>query len=55
MRRRETARAARIASILATLPAAKREEVLAAFETLLDVCLNIEEQDGRTVPAKAVV
>ena len=55
MRRRETARAARIASVLATLPTAKRKEVLGAFETLVDACLNIERQDGRAAPAKAVV
>ncbi len=55
MRRRETARAARIASILATLPARKRQEVLGAFETLLDACLTIEEQESRAIPAKAVV
>jgi DNA-binding MarR family transcriptional regulator len=55
MRRREAARAARIASVLATLPTRKREEVLGAFETLLDACLNIEKSESRAVPAKAVI
>ena len=31
------------------------EEVLGAFETLLDACLKLQEEDGRAVPAKAVV
>ena len=55
MRRRETARAARIASVLATLPTTKRKEVLSAFETLLDACLTIQEQESRAIPAKEVV
>ena len=55
MRRREEIRVTRIAAALKSLPVPRRQEVLAALETLSDACSTSKQENQSVSPSKALL